>query len=359
MPDLKELFDLTTADVEPDLDAWEQQERRHRRAARNRKAGGFAAAAAFVLLIAVIALILRHESAPTPTHTGSTFSAPPASAMGVVIGLDGSVRLRVLDPRTDARSLSLSPDGRTIAFVDSDASGVQQIGTVGIGGGAMRFITHLTSGAGEPAWSRDGSRIAFVAEGHVHVVNADGSHLVQVTSGGGRDSWPSWSPDGSTIIYANSGRHGDDNSEFSDTQEIWSTPSNGGTATRLTHNSVPDDMPAYSPDGSEIAFFHGNRIWFMNADGSNPRELARQPEAVGNVNPRWSPDGSHLLFLKYKGYGSSGFLRTIFPIEFTIEIVDLSSGTITPVPGTVKDNLNVPSWLPSGDALLVNFYYSR
>jgi Tol biopolymer transport system component len=59
-----------------------------------------------------------------------------------------------------------------------------------------------------PAWSPDGTRIAFMGgpdgptEYDIWVMNADGSNPVQLTDSPGPDWWPAWSPDGTRIAFA-------------------------------------------------------------------------------------------------------------------------------------------------------------
>ena len=72
----------------------------------------------------------------------------------------------------------------------------------------------------------------------------------------------------------------------------------GSAETKLTNNTVDDVTPAWSPDGSTIAFAShrmGNwDIYLMNPDGSNERRLTRNP--ASDRSPDWSPDGSRLAF---------------------------------------------------------------
>ena len=74
-----------------------------------------------------------------------------------------------------------------------------------------------------------------------------------------------------------------------------------GTDVRnLTHNPAPDTHPAWSPDGTRIAFTSTRSggspdIWTMSADGSNPKRLTNTPD--NEADPAWSPDGSKIAFV--------------------------------------------------------------
>ena len=69
--------------------------------------------------------------------------------------------------------------------------------------------------------------------------------------------------------------------------------------TRLTNNAVVDDEPAWSPDGTQIAFT-SNRpaanldIYVMNADGTGQTRLTNN--AARRPDPAWSPDGTKIAF---------------------------------------------------------------
>src|SRR5205814_2336810 len=113
--------------------------------------------------------------------------------------------------------------------------------------------------------------------------------LRQLTRGNGVDLWPAWSPDGSTIAYSDSGATALNGSGFSPTQEIWTVPVSGGSATRITHNAVVDDMPAFSPTGAQFAFVRDDHIWLMDTSGANARQVPGTPSRPSFV-PRWSSD---------------------------------------------------------------------
>ncbi len=177
----------------------------------------------------------------------------------------------------------------------------------------------MIDGAGDdvfPAWSPDGSRIAFQAyrdgQAEIYVMNANGSGQTRLTNHGDYDGQPAWSPDGSQIAFVRreSGQY-----------RIWVMDADGSNQRRLS-NQAYSENPAWSPDGSQIAYdSDGNgdgwqEIWLMNADGSNQREVYDPPESetdawVGS----WSPDGRYVAFTRisfvyYQGqwYWTSAYL---------------------------------------------------
>jgi Tol biopolymer transport system component len=168
------------------------------------------------------------------------------------------------------------------------------------------------------SFSPDGSRVAFLhgtnfdpGRGQfsgIFAMNLDGSALTQLTSDGEVDSGPAWSPDGTGIAYA-SDRAG----PFSEGAGCWATSlcpgdihvmnSDGSADVQLTDDPADDSQPAWSPDGRRIAFVSRRDdpkgdIFVMNADGSGLTQLTSGTEF--DMAPRWSPDGSRIAFLSYR-----------------------------------------------------------
>ncbi len=154
-----------------------------------------------------------------------------------------------------------SPDGKTIAiacipetWVDHPPAGGEPM-RAGLfllpanGEGEPRL---LVRGAFTPAWSPDGKRLAYSLEQPrgqwaVHVVNADGSHDVQLTDSKHTAGSPAWSPDGKSIAYDEFVERGP--------QQVFVMEADGSHARQLTSNPNWTCLhPSWSPDGRRLAF---------------------------------------------------------------------------------------------------------
>jgi dipeptidyl aminopeptidase/acylaminoacyl peptidase len=103
-----------------------------------------------------------------------------------------------------------------------------------------------------PAWSPDGSRIAFTTNltgrANLWVVNSDSGWPLQLTVSDDRQNGSVWSPDGKWIVY----QQDFGGSEYYD---LFAVPSDGGATVNLTNSpATSETSPLFSPDGKVIAF---------------------------------------------------------------------------------------------------------
>ena len=137
------------------------------------------------------------------------------------------------------------------------------------------------------AWSPDGAQLAGASNGHIVVMNPDGSGIRQLTSGPEAvDETPTWSPDGSKLAFAR---------DTLDSFTIFTVGADGTGLKQLAPGGCEMD-PAWSPTGTKIAFtgcggLFASGIWTMNADGTGPIRIVDD-----GSHPTWSPDGSRIAF---------------------------------------------------------------
>jgi len=188
---------------------------------------------------------------------------------------------------------SWSPDARKIAFYwHGDGSSWEIHVANADGSGVTRLTNDPADQLFHPAWSPDGTRIAFsgsrAGTNGVYVMNADGTGINMLTTATAV-AFPAWSPDGSKIAFGD-GRDGN--------EEIYVINADGSGITRLTNDPAFDRDPAWSPDGGRIAFASGRGgvlldIYVMNADGSG---VTRLNTGLAAYAPAWSPDGTRIAF---------------------------------------------------------------
>jgi dipeptidyl aminopeptidase/acylaminoacyl peptidase len=155
------------------------------------------------------------------------------------------------------------------------------IHTVDVRTGARVNLTHSPDTLdASPAWSPDGSRIAFHSrrgnQGALWVMNADGTQPAELASDAGG---PAWSPDGKLIAFISGG-------------DLWLIGADGGGATRLTDTpGMTERLPAWSPDSSRIAFDaspDGSDVWVVEVDTGSLTNVSSFPEST-EFAPSWRP----------------------------------------------------------------------
>jgi Tol biopolymer transport system component len=144
-------------------------------------------------------------------------------------------------------------------------------------------------GVVHPVLSPDGKQIAFAAIGDVYVMPVGGKP-VNLTNDAALDTEPAWSPDGTQLAYSS-----DKDSEH---LQLWVRDMKSGRSRRLTDLTTQPQGAAWSPDGARIAFFNVDGMWRVAqmsvidvASGkvTKVHDSLPQPGA-----PAWSPDGKRL-----------------------------------------------------------------
>jgi len=161
---------------------------------------------------------------------------------------------------------------------------------------AMRFIT-ITNFSGveaQPSLSPDGRSVAFVSnrdgQFDIWVGLAAGGRLIRVTNDSSVESHPSWSPDGTKLAFAKLKESG--------LWDIWEIPALGGPTRRVIIDATE---PAWSPDGRSLAYSNlaTNTIWSCDTSGANARAVT-QPDSIYRAHRQaaFSHDGKSIVFVR-------------------------------------------------------------
>jgi Tol biopolymer transport system component len=269
------------------------------------------------------------------------YSKQPGPGSGVheifTINADGTGDRKLIDAPLGLNHQAWAPTAERLVAVGYVSESTWSLYGFRSDGSGLLRLTH-TSGVWdtEPAWSPDGSRIAFTrmypsrnGRSELWLMNADGTdqHALGVEGFGAR-----WSPDGTQFVFA---------SNKGGNWELYVCAADGTNESRLTTTPADEMSPVWSPAGAEIAFTSNadgdHEIVVMASDGSHRRRLT---DNVSDEHyPAWSPDGSLIAFQSdLPGRG-----------HFELYVMDADGAhsrrvTHTPPPRTAI----APAWRPPG-----------
>jgi TolB protein len=189
-----------------------------------------------------------------------------------------------------------SPDGSKVAYVSFENKKpvvyVQNLVTM-----ARVAVANYKGSNSAPSWSPDGTKLAVALsrEGltQVYIVNADGSGLRRLTNTAGIDTEPQFSADGQTIYFT---------SDRSGGPQIYRMSVNGGDERRVTFNGSYNISPRISPDGKLLAYIsrREGRFQLYVLDLTNSQEQ-RLSDTVKDESPSFSPNGKYLMYATEAG----------------------------------------------------------
>ncbi|OGR99860.1 MAG: hypothetical protein A2V88_10820 [Elusimicrobia bacterium RBG_16_66_12] len=254
------------------------------------------------------------------------------------------------------------PTGK-IAFVsfrdEYEGAPNREIYLISSDGSGPINLTRNSCADDEPDVSPDGTKIAWFSDrdgdAEIHVMNADGSDVTQLTTDGGAVS-PRWSPDGEHIAYARGGTIMMMNADGSDPVIVLPGQPEPDVENLCETGGFPG---GWSPDGSRIVYYAASittgiaHVCTVTLDGQVETVVAEPP--VYNVEPVWSPDGERIAF------------RSIRDENHDVYVVELADGSERRLTETAALDIE-PDWSPDGewivfgssrDAIATDIYIMR
>ena len=173
---------------------------------------------------------------------------------------------------------------------------------VALAAGPILQVTADGTSSVRPAWSPDGTHIAFQTSQdnayHIYTVAADGSDRRRVSQGTVDDRHPVWSPDGRLLAVDSGGDL---------KREITLIDLSNNARTQITSLDAFASFPSFSPDGRRLSFYVYQKgeleLWTVNQDGSKAVQMTsglasetRSQCTFACHMASWSPDGSRLAY---------------------------------------------------------------
>ena len=259
-----------------------------------------------------------------------------------MIAQSGGDPLPMTAKGSSAWSSGWSPDGKRLSFLAmSEDSESSQVFTLNVRGGERVQLTDVDGGVEGYEWSPDGKRLVLVIRdqeadkgpgpwvidrlkfkddyvgylnrlrAHLFVFDVDKKTLVQITAGDYEDYSPAWSPDGSKIAFVSNRTAEPDASSNSD---IWlvdpGTPYEQQEPVRVTTNPGSDGSPIWHPDGKRIGYimtatdrtdvpdsYLQSKVAIIRPGDDEPVLLTTEALDRKAYDPQFSPDGSHIYVM--------------------------------------------------------------
>ena len=208
-----------------------------------------------------------------------------------VADADGANPQIPLASREPLISPAWSPDGSKLAYVSFEAK--KPVIYVHDLAANRRYVAANFKGSNSaPAWSPDGKRIAIVltkdGNSQLYLVNVDGSGVTRLASSSGIDTEPQFAPDGQSIYFT---------SDRGGSPQIYNIPTTGGEVKRITFEGGYNVTPRPSPDGKSLAYIsqNGSRYQLTLMDLAT-KQTQILTDSSKDESPSFAPNGRMILY---------------------------------------------------------------
>ena len=255
-----------------------------------------------------------------------------------------SIILLILMCGTIRPLFAKAPETAKIVFV-SRRDGNFEIYIMNPDGSDQTNLTQHRAKDSAPVWSPTGEQILFVSDRggieDLYLMDADGTNVRQVFKKLIGREFPTWSPDGKALAY-----------HRFHTSSIYTASIGGKDETK-----VADGLwPAWSPNGSEIAFMAAKFVWAENGNLQAPNvrvqiinlqthvEEKLLPGKIGMFDPTWTPDSAQIAFF-WTGRQEIGHTMGIY-------VVNQDGSGLRKIADGGGSFASNPTWLPHGNELI-------
>ena len=240
----------------------------------------------------------------------------------------------------------ISTDGRTIVFernfgiwtLDVASGRATEVPIRRRGASTGPVIQHLTltTDFADLSLSPDGRKVAFVARGEIFAASArDGGVAARVTDSLARETQIDWAPDSKRIAYV---------SERDEVAHLFLYDFTTGAETQLTKDAKADEAPRFSPDGQMLAFVRDDKsLMVMDVATRQERVVASGFISAAPRNLAWSSDNKWIAYL--------GLTARSFRNPYLVPASGGESRAVSAIPNA---NTNTLSWSPDGTFLVFN-----